>query len=77
MSRPTKNITEEQKKEAKRLARKKYVLKNKTKVAKQISDWKENNKEKVSDFYKNYELTNLQPLCSKINRDVKRNKITK
>jgi Mg2+/Co2+ transporter CorB len=44
MSRPTKNITEEQKKEAKRLARKKYVLKNKTKVAKQISDWKENNK---------------------------------
>jgi hypothetical protein len=60
MSRPTKNITEEQKKEAKRLARKKYVLKNKNKVAKQIRDWKENNKEKVSEFYKNYELTDSQ-----------------
>jgi hypothetical protein len=60
MSRPIKNITEEQKKEAKRLARKKYVLNNKIKVAKQISNWKENNKEKVSDFYKNYELTDLQ-----------------
>jgi len=36
MSRPTKNITEEQKKEAKRLARKKYVLKNKTKVNRDV-----------------------------------------
>jgi hypothetical protein len=60
MSRTTKNITEEEKKEAKKLARKKYVLKNKTKVAKQIKDWKENNKEKVSEFYKNYELTDSQ-----------------
>ena len=60
MSRPTKNITEEQKKEAKRLARKKYVLKNKIKVAKQIKDWKENNKEKVSKFYENYKLTDSQ-----------------
>ena len=43
MSRPIKNITEEQK----------------------------------SDVIKLNHYTNLQPLCSKINRDVKRNKITK
>lgn len=32
--------------------------------------------ETVEDVYKNNHYTNLQPLCSKVNRDIKKNKIT-
>ena len=80
MSRPTKNITEEQKKEAKRLARKKYVLKNKLKVLEQQKKWKINNfglKTKLSDDEKKEKIKTqkkewVKNNKTKINESVKK-----
>lgn len=59
MSKPTKNITEEQKKEAKRLANKKYFLKNKLKVLEQQKKWRNSKfgvKIKLTDEEKNEKM---------------------
>jgi hypothetical protein len=59
MPRPIKYLTEEDKKEAKKLARKKYAIKNKDKVYKQQKNWRDKNPDKSKLYVKNYAENNI------------------
>ena len=60
MSRPIKYLTEEDKKLAKKTARKKYVLNNKEKVNKQQKNWKEKNPDKPKSYVTKYKVKNTE-----------------
>ena len=60
MPRPIKYFTEDEKKLARKLARKKYVINNKEKVQKQQKEWREKNPEKQSLYVKTYSKKNIE-----------------